>query len=239
MPRRSRSNRWQPRQKKGRETGAPIAHDARPQFQQAHAAACGRVLRLTHVHDESASRLGAQCRIARIDDEVGLCKVGGRQRLHAGDLPFFAGEIDIGAELQGALRAHLDAYGKPTLIRASSSRATLRTRASIECCAFPRARGVGRALVSVLTQPPKSMREPHISASCHAPCGMASTPGMMRGVTRAAMTNAPLSFSTSSISPDCTSSRRASSTLIHITWGATSSSSRTPPNDECVRCRQW
>ena len=78
-----------------------------------------------------------------------------------------------------------------------------------------------------------------MSARCHAPWGIASTPGMMRGVTRTATTSAPRSFSTTTRSPATTPRRCASRGFICISWGETAASSSTLPYVECVRWRQW
>lgn len=47
----------------------------------------------------------------------------------------------------------------------------------------------------MLAQPPQSRRSPHMSASCHAPSGSATTPGMMlRRHPHSAYEGAPIVF---------------------------------------------
>ena len=97
--------------------------------------------------------------------------------------------------------------------------------------------GVQRSEVSTLMQPPKST--PFSFGIHHAPWGMSTTPGRMRGVTRAGMTSSPRSFQTRTRSPSWMSRSAASMGLMKTRCGKASFSQSLLAWVEWTRARVW
>src|SRR5512136_3018995 len=89
------------------------------------------------------------------------------------------------------------------------------------------------SFVRTLQQPPRST--PFSSGAYQAPCGISTTPGMMRSVTRAGMIIWPLSLNTRTWSPSLIPLAWASPALINTAWVCNSRSHGRLSYWECAR----